>query len=95
VTLKHLLGFFDENLGFLRGIGPSRSLLFFGTQEERALWDKNTNDCSEEADACSSPEKYPPSVLGHQGQVDNGCNQVSNSIAFLQNPACNSTKFNG
>lgn len=97
VPLEHLASLMEENLGLvLRGFA-ALALGSLSTKEDFALWQKQSYKRREGREASGSPEERAPCLrgVGDEREVDDGCEEVADGIALLENAGSESTDLDG
>ena len=88
MVLEHLLDFVEEDGGLgPSGLGGIILLLLPSTDEDFAFGKKSAQESSESRDTSSSPEKCTPCGFRHEVEVNEGGNEVTDSITLLHDTA--------
>ena len=70
-------------------------LLLLSTEEDFTLWEKSSNETGESGNTRASPEERAPSGVGDEVQVDEGGDEVADSVSLLHHTAGNTTGLDG
>jgi len=96
MVLEHLLDFVEEDaglgLGRLDGVIP---LLFSSTKEDITFGKKGAQDGSKGRDTGSGPEECTPCGVGNEVEVDDGGDEVADSVPLLEDAASKTTSLDG
>jgi len=94
VVFQHLLGLAKEDLCLLARGSALLLLELLGLEEDLGFRDESTDESGEGRNACTKVEEAAPAVMGDDGEVDDGGDEVATGVTLLENATGETTKFN-
>ena len=97
MPFQHLRSALQKHLRLLARCVPSGPLQLLSPQKHRRLGQKGPKSGGEQRDTRRTPEEGSPALryLRHEVKVDDCCDEVSYSIALLNDTTRQATDFNG